>query len=168
MLGDRKNTALNTMTPLNRGKVFVEKAKSDAAFQPMTPSFNISNIVNDPFSTPTKGNFYASEKSNLEIWNENLMLNEDQFNLLFMEPNEDIALPTPSPESKPEWTDSYIEFPSPTSSQNFSLGSTFEAGHISEDYELPSVNLSFDFSCISPETSPVKGSGSIAERIFIN
>lgn len=143
-LGDCKNTAFNTMTPMKSGNVFIEKTKSDAVCQPATPK--ISNISNVSFLTPTAptARNCSSQKSDLEIWNEQLMLSEDQFNLLFMESNEDIAPPMPSPEPVREFSNSYVEF-SPTSWINFDYESTFEPGCNEED-ELPSLNLSFDLN----------------------
>lgn len=159
-LGDLKNTAFKTITPMKNSNVFIEKTKTDTPAQLATP--NLKNFTNIPFTPEIIDHFCTSHKSIEEMWSEHLMLSNDQFNLLFMEPNIGIAPPSPAEEPLPEFPVSDIEVPSSPSSSwtRFDYKSTDN----SDDDDLPPLNMDFfsdDFG-----VSPLKeNDGKIANRI---
>lgn len=135
-LGDLKKNSLNVVTPLRNGTI--EKAKP-TLFQHSTPSFKAPNFNRADISTPKphrKVIDYTMDE--LDVWNQKMLLNDHQFDLLFINPpNIDMVPPTPSPPSTPECRDYSVHFPT-----NFDFDSLQDFKHKQDDdYELPPLNF---------------------------
>lgn len=114
--GDLKKNSLNVVTPLRNGTV--EKTKQ---FQLLTPTFKSMKINDASVSTPTfermtinnaakpqqstpkpQRNPIDYTKDNFDVWNQKMVLSDDQFDLLFINSPPPMAPPSPSPSPSPE------------------------------------------------------------------
>lgn len=137
-LGDLKKNSLNVVTPLRNRTV--EKVKA-TPFQHSTPSIKTPKFNRADFSTPKpQRNVIDYTMDDLDVWNQKMLLNEQQFDLLFINPpNIDMVppAPSPSPPSTPECREYSVHFPT-----NFDFDSLDDFKHKQEDdYELPPINF---------------------------
>lgn len=139
-LRDLKNTAID-FTPSKIGSSSVDVTKTETGSQYVSLNNTATpKVSKQNFSTQNSVN---STKTDLDNWHENLMLSDDQFNFLFIEPSVGIATPTPSPEraSELEYSHRCVELSTPTSGEVPDYKSTFD----NDDYGLPCLDMSFFF-----------------------
>lgn len=145
-LGDLKKNSFNVVTPLK--SCTIEKTKQETRFQLSTPTFKPRKFNDAGISTAKpQRNVIDYTKDELDVWNQKLVLSDDQFDLLFINPpNIDMAPPSPCPMPEPECPEYF-----PT---NFDFESVWDFIPKTQDdeYELPPLNMDIfsDNLCGSP------------------
>lgn len=136
-LGDLKKNSFNVVTPMKNGTS--EKKKQQSTLQLSTPTFKPIKF-NDAGTSTARPQRHVIDytKDELDVWHQKLMLSDDQFDLIFINPP-NIVPPSPTPPSpEPECPDYF-----PT---NFDFESIwdFRPNTHDDEYELPP--LDWDFS----------------------